>query len=94
MFPTILKLAQPFLQRYLTTKAAERTADYLNRRREQRLRPPEEETAFDEEAERPVCPPAYSRGDLFWFTLSGVVLGSALGVVLTYLAKQEGSNSP
>lgn len=90
MFPTILKLALPFLQRYFGGKAADYTADYLNRRRERRLRPPEEDQISGEEAaEAPHCPPAYSAADMFWFTLSGVVMGGALGVMLAQLAKQE-----
>jgi hypothetical protein len=90
MFPTILKLTQPFLQRYFSGKAADYAADYFNRRRERRLRPPEEERTSDEEAaESPFCPPTYSTADMFWFTLSGVVLGSALGVMLAQFAKQE-----
>ena len=89
MFPIILRLAFPYLQRYLTGKAAEYGAGYLNQRRERHLRPPEEVAAPEEEAELPVCPPAYSGGDMVWFTLSGVVLGSALGVMVSYLTKRE-----
>jgi hypothetical protein len=90
MFPTIFKLALPFLQRYFSGKTADYAADYLNRRRERRLRPPEEDRTSDEEAaEVPHCPQAYSAADMFWFTLSGVVLGGALGMMLAQLAKQE-----
>ena len=37
MYTTILKIAWPYLQRFLTKRAAEYAADYLQTRREQRL---------------------------------------------------------
>jgi hypothetical protein len=88
MFPSILKLAQPFVQRYLTNRAAEYSADYLNRRRERCLHPPP--AAAESTDEVAACPQAgYSGGDVFWFTLSGMVLGSALGVILSRLTQPE-----
>ena len=88
MLKFILLLAWPLFRRYLYNRSAEYTANFLNRRREQRLQPEVEE----EQMEMLECPPAilgYSNGDVFWFTLSGVLLGSALGVLFSYLTRQE-----
>ena len=91
-------LLWPIVRRYLTKRisnyAADQSAGFLNRRREQRLNPPEElaEPAVDEREGCPPCPPShigYGSTDIFWFTLSGVFLGSALGVLLAYLVRQE-----
>ena len=88
----------PLLRRYLTKRVSEYGADqvagFLNRRRDRRLKPPEEPSQVSpEEIEGcPPCPPTqigYSSGDIFWFTLSGVLLGSTLGVLLSYLTRQE-----
>ncbi len=88
MFPSILKLAQPLVQRYLTNRVAEYSADYLNQRRERRLHPPSAATESTDEVV--ACPQAgYSGGDVFWFTLSGVVLGGALWVILSRLIQPE-----
>jgi hypothetical protein len=91
-------LVWPILRRYLTKRVSEytagRAAGFLNRRREQRLKSLEEElqTSAEEIEACPPCSPTqigYSPGDVFWFTLSGVFLGSALGVLLSYLTRQE-----
>jgi len=91
-------LVWPILRRYLTKRVSEytagRAAGFLNRRREQRLKSLEEhpQASADEIEGCPPCPPTqngYSPGDIFWFTLSGVLLGSALGVLLSYLTRQE-----
>ncbi len=98
MYQIFFLLVWPMLRRYLTKRVSEYAADhaagFLNRRREQRLKPLEEQTQTPaEEIEGcPPCPPAqigYLPGDVFWFTLSGVLLGSALGVLLSYLTRQE-----
>jgi len=91
-------LLWPIIRRLLVKRISGYTAgyaaDYLNRRREQRLHP-QEELAQISLAERegcPPCPPAqigYAPTDVFWFTLSGVFLGSALGVLVSYLIRQE-----
>jgi hypothetical protein len=75
-------------------RASEYAADFLNRRREQRLNPPEEspEISSAEIAGCPPCPPVhigYGPTDIFWFSLSGVLLGSALGVLVSYLVRPE-----
>ena len=91
-------LLWPIVRRFLVKRISEHTAgfaaDFLNRRREQRLNPQEEPVQISS-AERegcPPCPPAqigYAPTDVFWFTLSGVFLGSALGVLVSYLIRQE-----
>ncbi|MEW5961766.1 MAG: hypothetical protein AB1801_28945, partial [Chloroflexota bacterium] len=87
--PTVLKIAQPMVQRYLTGRAAQYAADYLNRRRALRQQPAEEITADLAGAIVPAPKTGYARGDVFWFTLSGVVLGSALGIMLARLVRPE-----
>lgn len=90
----VLMLVWPYLRRYLFNRAADQVAGVLNRHRSRRLQVEEEpaEMPSTEMAECPPCPPTlvgYSSSDLFWFTMSGVLLGSALGVLLSYLARQE-----
>jgi hypothetical protein len=89
-----LLLLWPIIRRLLLKRASEYAADFLNRRREQRLNPPEEspEISSAEIAGCPPCPPAhigYGPTDIFWFSLSGVLLGSALGVLVSYLVRPE-----
>lgn len=91
MLKFILLLAWPFIRRYLTNRSAEYAADFLNRRRSERFRQGEEEDQVAQ-ADELECPPVtigYSNSDVVWFTLSGVLLGSALGVLFTYLTHQE-----
>jgi hypothetical protein len=97
---TILKTAWPYLQGFLTKRAAEYAADYLQTRREQRLLEHAEqeisETSSLQEAgddsviEIWEAPPPHSflPSDAFWFTLSGILLGIALSV-LAYILKRE-----
>lgn len=91
MFKFVLFLAWPFIRRYLANRSSEYAADFLNRRRSTRFQQDEEELR-EAPAEQCECPPAtlgYSPGDVFWFTLSGVLLGSALGVLVSYLTRQD-----
>jgi hypothetical protein len=92
MFKFILLLAWPFIRRYLANRSAEYAADFLNRRRAERFRQGEEELP-EAPADQVECTPVtlvgYSPGDVFWFTLSGLLLGSALGVLVSYLTRQD-----
>jgi len=85
---TILKIIQPYLIRYL----AKRTADYLEERRQRRLNPPEEKPPVSAPEPRAYPPPQAlaSSGEAFWYTMSGVLLGSAFGFILAYLTRPEG----
>ena len=92
----LLLLLWPIIRRVLLKRvsdyAAGHTADFLNRRRDRRLNPPEESPQISsaETAGCPPCPPThsgYGPTDIVWFTLSGVLLGSALGVLVSYLAR-------
>jgi hypothetical protein len=106
MVGTIFRLIWPYLQRLL----AKRTAEYLQKRREQRLqaRGGKESTAtlLAEQAHAIVSPlaqklgqveqleypPAQSRFaivDAVWFTLSGVLLGSAISLILARVFLRE-----
>jgi hypothetical protein len=97
MYWTIFRLIRPRLERY----AADRIAEYLQGRREQRLqlnkeRPPD----------CPPCPPcpqeeaavAAQVGILadprntFWFALSGLLLGGAFGM-MTYIFIRDDSQA-
>ena len=92
MYVTIFKIAQPFLQRFVINWAFEYAAHYLNLRREQRLHPNEERLPAVEavvEKPVPVRPGHYSSKDVVWFTLAGMLLGSILGVMLSYLSQRE-----
>lgn len=87
---TFLKIIQPYLLRYL----AKRVAEYLEDRRERRLADPADETpsVSAEPSEIAECPPStagFSSGDVIWFSLSGILVGSALGYGLAYLMKEE-----
>jgi hypothetical protein len=97
----IFKTAWPYLQRFLTKRAVEYAADYLQTRREQRLLEyAEQETnetsslqeAGDDSAieilEAPP-PTGFLSSDTFWFTLSGMLLGIALGVVAYILRRTD-----
>jgi hypothetical protein len=91
MLKFVLFLAWPFIRRYLVNRSAQYSADYLNRRRSARF-PQDEEKLPAAPVDRLECPPAilgYSSGDVFWFTMSGMLLGSAFGVVVSYLTRQD-----
>jgi hypothetical protein len=86
----LLLLLWPIMRRLLLKRGSEYVADFLNRRREQRLNPPEEPSGISSD-ETAGCPAhiGYGPTDIVWFTLSGVLLGSALGVLVSYLARPE-----
>lgn len=89
---TVLKIAWPFLQRFLVKRAAEHAADYLNRRRDRRLHgdvEPVAEAPAGEPSEQLPRPAGYAAGDVVWFTLSGMLLGSAFAVMLARLFGRE-----
>ena len=91
MVKFIVLLAWPFIRRYLTNRSAEYAADFLNRRRVERFQQDEEEI-IEAPVDQCECPPVtlgYSTNDVVWFSLSGVLLGSALGVLFSYLARPE-----
>lgn len=94
----LILLLWPVIRRLLLKRVSEYAADqaagFLNRKREQRLNPQEEspQKSAEETAGCPPCPPAhfgYGPLDILWFTLSGVLLGSALGVLVSYLLRPE-----
>ncbi|MFN8453366.1 MAG: hypothetical protein U0401_01630 [Anaerolineae bacterium] len=96
MYLTLLKLLWPHAQRLL----AQRAADYLQQRRGRRLNPqvaPEPiGSGVVEQAAAQAgileCLPAstgLSRKDAVWYTMSGVVLGSAIGLILAQLFRRE-----
>jgi hypothetical protein len=78
MFMTIFKLIRPYLIRYLAKSAA----SYLETRRVQRLKRGQEETV---EAEMQVYPETLPAREAVWYTLSGMLLGSAFGLILAVL---------
>lgn len=91
-------LLWPIIRRVLLKRISEygagHVADYFNRRRARRLGLEEEPGQISAVGREkcPPCPPShigYAPTDVFWFTLSGVFLGSALGVLLSYLVRQE-----
>lgn len=83
---TIFRIAWPYLQRRLAAYGAE----YLQKRRERRLAGLRGEIDSPEQAACPPCPPALTLShQTIWFTVSGVLLGSALGYALAQMIKQE-----
>lgn len=106
MYATIFRLLWPYLQRRL----AKLVAEYLQKRREERLQAREgkESTAtlLTEQAHAIVSPLAQksaqvvpsaapptkaglARVDAVWFTLSGVLLGGAISLILAQLFLRE-----
>lgn len=97
MYITLLKLLWPQVQRLL----AQRAADYLQQRRERRLNPPQvalesidsgagaESAAQADVLECPPAPTGLSRRNAVWYTLSGVVLGSLIGLILAQIFRRE-----
>ncbi len=87
MYTTVLKIGLPYLQRFLASQAAE----YLQKRREQRLNAPEDELPS---VECSPCPPSSqmetaitaevepSSSSTMWFAMSGILLGGAFSVML------------
>lgn len=94
MQKTILRLIWPYLQRYLARYAA----DYLEQRRQQK-RQLKEETRLAElaqdlspamSAEPGAGPPSkLLTANAVWYTLAGVLLGSALAVILANVLREE-----
>jgi hypothetical protein len=101
MYKTILKMAWPQLQGFLTKRAAEYAADYLQTRREQRLREDAEQeidgtSSLQEVEDDPVIvvleaprPHSFWSSDAFWFTLSGILLGFVLSIVAYVLIRED-----
>ncbi|MBN1220019.1 MAG: hypothetical protein JXM69_13920 [Anaerolineae bacterium] len=94
----ILKLIWPYLRRYMTHHGADYAADFLQARRERRLQQaepeaPETSSPGDTELEILECPPSSSNpflaSDAFWYTLSGILLGSVVSIVTIALAKRS-----
>ncbi len=98
MYATILKMAWPYLQRFLASQAAE----YLQKQREHRLGLSEDEEPPVDCSPCPPCPPTEesviteidasaitepSSGSGIWFALSGILLGSAFSIVLYTILK-------
>jgi hypothetical protein len=98
----ILRLIWPYLARFLMNRGAEYTANYLQTRRERRsMQQTEPEIAASlppQAVEEPVLspeilyPPSTSArflvSDAFWFTMSGILLGSAFSIIVAYLFKK------
>lgn len=86
MFTLFLRLAWPYLMRFLANQAA----DYLERRREEKLAEVEarrltgEYLPAAEETEAEV-----STSNAIWYSLSGVLLGSALSLILYILLQED-----
>jgi hypothetical protein len=78
MVMTIFKIIRPYLIRYLAKSAA----DYLETRRAQRLQRGLAETVAPETRAYPETLPAR---EAVWYTLSGMLLGSAFGLILAVL---------
>lgn len=93
MRKTILRIIWPYVLRYL----AQRSADYLDQRREQKrqlkeaatIRPGEQGTAA-EEYKCPPLPKRLSTANAVWYTLGGILLGSAMGLILASVFREEG----
>jgi hypothetical protein len=91
MYGTIFRLVWPFLQRLL----AKRITDYLQKRREQRLQAQAIVVPLAQESDqvkRLEYSPALSRlatVDAVWFTLSGILLGSAISLILAQIFLRE-----
>jgi hypothetical protein len=96
MYTTIFKLIWPYLGRYLSDYAA----DYLQERREKRLQQAKEQAVVTDCPPCPPCPPAElpaaagpvaDSANTFWFTLSGLLLGGAFGLMLYIFARDNAS---
>lgn len=90
VFLKILKLFTPLIQK----RVAGRTADYLNDRRQRRLKREqarEEAATMDPEVLRELCAaqqisePPVEGGSSPWFLLSSGVLGAAVGAALCFI---------
>lgn len=88
---TVFKIIWPYLLRFLAKYAAE----YLENRRQARLKAGDVEALAPSPESAPERRPVLlsgdhlSTGDAFWFTVSGILLGAGLGVALAYLTRRE-----
>lgn len=105
MYATIFKLIWPHLQRFLAQRAAAYLEERRQQRLEQRAGKESLDTLLTEQARAIVtpliqpsverdltaCPPpsGLARVNAIWFTLSGVLLGSALALILAQIFKRE-----
>lgn len=80
MYTTLLRLVWPYLMRFLAGQAA----DYLERRREQKQT---ESARGDSNVQNP--PTQASTGNAIWYSLSGVLLGSALSLMLYIILRDD-----
>ncbi len=95
MQKTILGIIWPYVLRYL----AQRSADYLEERRERKRQLKEAVAARaaapdqggPETGEFPPSPDQarFSTANAVWYTLGGVLLGSAIGLILAKLLREE-----
>jgi hypothetical protein len=93
----IFRLVRPYLQEMLAKLAA----DYLQKRRERRLQVRNDDiaptvTPLAEQAQEitsplvsPSVPSRSATANAIWFTLSGILLGSAIGVILAQILREE-----
>jgi hypothetical protein len=92
----IFRLLWPYLQRRLAKQAAE----YLQKRRERRSQVPDDIastlTPLAEQAQEitsslasPLVPSRSTTANAVWFTLSGILLGSAIGLILAQIFLRE-----
>ena len=96
MFSTIIKLVWPLAQSLFVKRVAGSAANYLNQRRENRVLPASPPVIEPEPllpAQPAPCPLpviiGFSAWDVFWFTLSGVVFGGAMGFIGAYVARHR-----
>ncbi len=94
MYQTIFKLIWPYIVRYV----AGYVADYLQNRREQRLAGTADQASAPETPPAPLAAaavavpsPSKLTGNQVWFTLAGLLLGSAIGMIAYLLAKDSRS---
>jgi hypothetical protein len=87
MYITIFKIIQPYLLRYVAKYAAER----LEARRQRRLEHSQNEmpSLAPEPVEVASAQNSLSARDAFWYTMSGILLGSVVGVGLAHILREE-----
>lgn len=89
MIMSLINLIRPYIQRKLLHWGAEHTAAYLQQRRAQRLGLTDEEPEEAEAVEETPPPRTVSFRNAFWFTMSGILLGSALGFLGSYFIREQ-----
>lgn len=88
---TILRMLWPYVLRYL----AQRSADYLDEQREKKRQLKEmtaaRMTAAAEALECPPPPPPIrlATRDAVWYTVGGLLLGSAVGLIVANILRKE-----